>query len=72
MIRHYAPTIVLLKQLHYQNTVLDEATYLNKSIVCYTLDNYIQLCSDNSIFMDELRGKAESFNTMKVLFLYTK
>ena len=40
--------------------------------MCYTFDNYIQLCSDNSNFMDELRGKAESFNTMKVLFLYTK
>ena len=30
MIRNYAPTIVLLEQLHYQNTVLDEAAYLNK------------------------------------------
>ena len=64
MIRNYAPTCVLLEQLHYQNTVLDETSY--------TLDNYLQLCSDNSILMAELQGKAESCNIIKVLFLYTK
>ena len=45
---------------------------LTNILDCYTFDNYLQLCSDNSIFMHQLRGKAESFNIMKALFLYTK
>ena len=68
----------MIQHSFYWNNDIDRILFLMKHltlthiVVCYTLDNYLQLCSDNSIFMHELRGKAESFDIMMVSFLYTK
>ena len=43
---------------------------LKNIIVFYTLDNYLQLCSDNSIFIHEFQGKAESLNNEGIIFIY--